>query len=152
MIMYFKIEVFFFVLLSSIGIGLCQINELKQSNDTAYYEYLESISELRNASLKELPLLKKKFLNGELDSAEVYFVVILRDSIGRWEQVYMRVRQWQEDNIAAELSTNMNVVKGYPFKSIFTFSEDKCIDWIVIYPNGKEEGNFIGKYFESLKK
>ena len=129
-----------------------QISLNKSEIDSIYKQYLDRIELPRKESLKRLPEIETKFKTNQLHPSDLYLVVILRDSIGLWEQVYMKVNHWEKDSINAILSTEMNIVKGYPYGSVFLFTQDNIIDWLIIHPDGREEGNYIIKYLTGLKE
>ena len=118
--------------------------------DSIYQNYLMQIEIPKRESLSRLPEVKLKFQTNQLDSADLFLVTILRNKERLWEQVYMKVNHWDKDSIKATLSSEMNVVKGYPYGSIFIFTEDKVIDWLIMYPDGREEGNYIIKYINKF--
>ena len=144
-----RLIVLMFLLFASLLYAQSQISA--ESINGLYLNYLKSIEKPQNDALKKLPEIKNNFIDGKYKSSDLYQVVILRDSIGLWEQVYMLVHSWQGDTVTATLASEMNVVKGYPYGSTFIYTEDKIKDWLLIHSDGKEEGNYIVKYFQSLK-
>lgn len=128
-----------------------QIPISKSQIDSLYHQYLNQIEIPKKEALKKLPELKNKFITEQDQIDGLYFVVIMRDSIGLWEQVYMLVSQWDKDTINATLASEMNVVKGYPYGSTFLLTENNIVDWLLIYSDGKEEGNYIVKYLENIR-
>jgi hypothetical protein len=43
-------------------------------------------------------------------------------------------------------------VKGYKHGDEYKFPESEVLDWTISKPDGTEEGNFIGKFFDSLRE
>ena len=63
----------------------------------------------------------------------------------------MLVHSWKGDTVTATLASEMNVVKGFSYGSTFIYTEDKIKDWLLIHPDGSEEGNYIINYLQRPK-
>jgi len=120
--------------------------------EDAYNDYLASIELPSEQAKTKLSYVKDYFLSHGRDESEVYVIVIIRDERWRWEQVYLRVMLWEEDNIGATLASKMSVVKGYPFGAEFVIEQGRVVDWLIVHEDGREEGNYIIRYLRDNKK
>ena len=99
---------------------------------------------------KTLPQAKEKFQKG-LRAGEAFFLVIrIFDSNGNYEQVFVRVEEWNDENIQGNIANDLNTVKGFTFGQSIEFNENSVLDWLISKPDGTEEGNFIGKFLDTL--
>jgi len=112
-----------------------------------YESYVKRIENPSKEAKSQLEYVKSYFLTNGKEESEVYVVVLIRDQSWKWEQVYLRVLLWEEDQIGAQLVNEMTVVKGYPQGSEFVISTDRVVDWLIIHKDGEEEGNFILNFF-----
>lgn len=117
--------------------------------ERSYKNYLEKVNQHIQSAQKKLSYVKEKFKFDKEREIDFYVVSVIRDSVGRWEQVYLKIDYWNKNIIKATLSSHMNVVDGYIYGTNFIIEEDKVIDWLIIYPNGEEEGNFIVRSLKS---
>ncbi|MDF2455122.1 MAG: hypothetical protein K0R51_1115 [Cytophagaceae bacterium] len=101
---------------------------------------------------KTLPDAKERFLS-RLQPGESFFLVTrIYDQDGKFEQVFVRIKKWNGDNISGLIANNLNVVKEYQNGQLIAFKEKDVLDWLVAKRDGSEEGNFIGKYLDSLSR
>lgn len=115
-------------------------------------EYDSLIAPSVRQALSTLPESKKRYLNG-LPAGEVFFVSTkLRDPDGNGETVFVEVKQWNEDQIQGIIANELNNLKTYEFQQKITLAEADVIDWTISKPDGSEEGNFVGKFIETLER
>ena len=92
---------------------------------------------------------KERFLKG-LPSGEAFFVVTrIFDTDGKFEQVFMRVKNYKADNVSGIIANDLSTVKEYKVNQLIVFKEIQVLDWLITKPDGSEEGNFIGKYLDT---
>src|SRR5690625_1227051 len=117
--------------------------------DDAYEEYLSSIRVPVEEALKTLSLARCYF-ESRLDESNVYVAVILRDDNGRWEQVLIRVLQWDDDVISGELASTMTLIEGFPLGSLFVVDSDRVVDWLHVRGDGRVDGNYIPIFLQRI--
>jgi uncharacterized protein YegJ (DUF2314 family) len=61
------------------------------------------------------------------------------------ENAFMDVRKISDGKVTAVLATELIRVKSYQFGKLYVFPESEVVDWTITSPDGKEEGNFVGK-------
>lgn len=99
---------------------------------------------------KTLPDAKKKFSNG-LNKGEAFFLTIrLFDKDGKIEQIFVRVKNWNGENITGTIASDLNVVKEYKSGQEINLKEKDILDWLITKSDGSEEGNYVGKYLDTL--
>lgn len=95
------------------------------------------------------PQAKERFLKG-LPPNEAFFVVTrIFDKDGKFEQVFIRVKAFEEERVSGTIANDLGTVREYKSNQLIAFEERKVIDWLITKPDGSEEGNFIGKYLDS---
>ena len=98
---------------------------------------------------KSLPDAKKKFQKG-LKKGEVFFLTIrIYDSDKKYEQVFIRVKEWKGEKISGTIANDLGVVKEYKNGQLVEFTEKEVLDWLISKPDGSEEGNFVGKFLDT---
>jgi len=100
---------------------------------------------------KTYPDAKERFLAG-LPPKHFFFVTTrLNDSSGRWEQVFIAVKEIKEGTISGLIASEIQTVSGYKFGDKYSFTESDLLDWTVSKPDGTEDGNFVGKFLDTYK-
>ena len=99
-----------------------------------------------------LPDAKRRFLSGL--PADQWFDVTLKlsDSDGKYEVVFVRVRNWDGTKISGVLDSNLELLKEHKDHEHVTCDESEILDWTISHPDGTEEGNFVGKFLEGSQK
>ena len=98
---------------------------------------------------KTYPEAKKRFLAG-LPPKHTFFVTTkLRDDEGRFEQVFIAVKEIKDGRIKGLIWSDITTVSGYKHGDSYTFPESELVDWTIAKPDGTEEGNFVGKFLDT---
>jgi len=99
---------------------------------------------------KTLPGAKTRFKKG-LGQGEAFFLTTrIFDKNGKYEQVFIRVKSREGENITGTIANPLNVVKEYKSGQVITMQEKNILDWLITKPDGTEEGNFVGNYLDSV--
>jgi hypothetical protein len=115
-------------------------------------QYEDMIAPYVRQALKTLPEAKKKFRNG-LPKGEAFFLVTrIYDKDGKFEQVFARVKQWSDDSIQGNIANDLHTVKEYHNGQLITFREKDIVDWLISKPDGSEEGNYVGKFLDTIQR
>ena len=164
-----KLKLILFLLIFS-GISTCsfgQVDTVNNANlskdapiDKSHHvestekqrQYDNMIAPYIEQALKTLPDAKQRFLKG-LKPGEVFFLVTrIYDKDGKFEQIFVRIKKWDDDNIKGLISNNLYTVKEYFNGQIIDFNEKDVLDWLISKPDGSEEGNYIGKFLDTLNR
>jgi len=100
---------------------------------------------------KTYPEAKARYLEGLPEGSVFYITTRLYDLHGRFELVFIRVRNIAEGQITGMISNRISTVKGYQEGDIYTFPEKDLVDWTILNPDGGEEGNAVGKFLDTIK-
>ena len=96
-----------------------------------------------------LPQAKRRYLQG-LPEGQIFFVTtVLTDPDGKFEQVFVRVKQWQKNQVSGLIANDLNTVTTFRPNQLITFPESAVLDWTISRPDGTEEGNYIGKLLDA---
>lgn len=100
---------------------------------------------------KTLAKAKKKYTEGLKDGQAFFLTTRIYDSLGNYEQIFVRVTSWKKGNVSGTIANQLNAVKGFSFGQLITFPESAILDWLITNPDGSEEGNFVGKYLDTIR-
>lgn len=119
-------------------------DEIKQFEETLK-PYIEK-------ARQTYPDAKKRYLAG-LPKGQWFSVTTkIYDEQGRFESVFIAVREIKDGVVKGVIASEMNLVTKYKLGETYSFAEKDLLDWTISHPDGTEEGNFVGKYIESLQK
>ncbi len=94
---------------------------------------------------------KKRYLKG-LPKKYTFFVIIrIYDKKGNFEQIFVRVRRITNGRITGRIANKVNLIKRYKRGDRVTAREKDIYDWVIVKANGKEEGNFVGRYIDAYQ-
>jgi len=96
---------------------------------------------------KSYPGAKKRYLAG-LPSGHRFSVLTKLHSPGREEAVFVTVTGIKGDQITGHIDSDVRGVVGYKAGDSYTLSERDIVDWVIVQPDGSEEGNLVGKFVE----
>ena len=115
-------------------------------------QFEESLKPYIEKARQTYPDAKKRYLAG-LPKGQWFSVTTkIYDEQGRFEQVFIEVKEIKDGVIKGLIANDLNVLTKYKLGDAYSFPEKDLIDWTISYPDGTEEGNFVGKYIESLQK
>lgn len=96
------------------------------------------------------PAAKQRFLAGLPPGHRFSVRVPLVDRGGlRREDTFVRVEKIQGGNITGTILNELSVVKDYKTGRRITFPESKIDNWLILRPDGTEEGNAVGKFLDT---
>ena len=114
-------------------------------------QFEEAIRPHVETARKTYPQARERFLK-RLPPEHTFFITTkLRDASGRFEQVFVAVREIKGGQISGRIWSDINLVSGYKLGDPYTFPESELIDWTISRPDGTEEGNFVGKFLETYQ-
>ena len=98
------------------------------------------------------PEAKRRYLAG-LPPGHTFFVTtILRDHEDHFENVFVVVDKVAGQKVTGRIATQVNLVRGYRDGQLLVFPESDLIDWLISKPDGSEEGNYVGKFLDTLPR
>ncbi|QSE98998.1 DUF2314 domain-containing protein [Fulvivirga lutea] len=123
-------------------------HSIKNSEQLKRYE--ELIEPYVQQAKASLPDAKEKYLNGLKDGQAFFLTTRIYDANGNYEQIFVRVTNWGDSNITGTIANELNTVKNYSYGQLIKFPENAVLDWLITNPDGTEDGNYVGKFLDSL--
>jgi len=125
--------------------------ESGESPDDALAEWLKHIEPETKKARATYADAKARYLSG-LPAGENFFVThILRDEAGKFEQVFILVQEIEDGTITGKIASDILAVQGYRGGQTVQLREADIVDWTISKADGSEEGNFVGKYLDSVQ-
>lgn len=111
----------------------------------------EAIKPYIEKAKKSYPDAKRRFLAG-LPPKEVFSITTrLHDKEGRFEQVFIVVKEIKEGIVKGVIWSDVDFIQGYKLGDAYSFPETELVDWTISKPDGTEEGNFVGKFLDTYQ-
>ncbi len=101
---------------------------------------------------KSYPKAKKRYLQGLPKKYKFFVVIRIYDGKGNFEQIFVRVRGITNGRIIGRIANKVNLIKRYKQGDRVTAREKDIYDWVIVKANGKEEGNFVGRYIDAYQE
>jgi|GEM_PF-1040396 len=98
------------------------------------------------------PGAKKRFLAGLPPGHRFSVRVPLFDRDGKREDSFVRVETIKGTNITGVINSRLELVTSYKTGQRITFPESKIDNWLILRPDGTEEGNAVGKFIDTLQR
>jgi uncharacterized protein YegJ (DUF2314 family) len=115
-------------------------------------QFEESLKPYIEKARQTYPDAKKRYLAG-LPLGQWFSVTAkIYDEQGKFEQVFIEVKEIKDGLIKGRIANDTTVVTKYKLGDPYSLSEKDIVDWTISHADGTEEGNFVGKYIESLQK
>jgi uncharacterized protein YegJ (DUF2314 family) len=90
---------------------------------------------------------RQRYLAG-LPRGSSFFVTVDFKEGNVQENAYIAVRAIEGNQIRGVVSTKLLRIKSRSYAEELTFPESEVIDWTITSADGKEEGNFVGKFLD----
>ncbi|GMT48595.1 MAG: hypothetical protein IEMM0008_0134 [bacterium] len=100
---------------------------------------------------KSYPKAKKRYLKGLPKKYKFFVTIRIYDEKGNFEQVFVRVRGITNGRIMGRIANKVTLIKRYRQGDRVTAKEKDIYDWVIVKANGKEEGNFVGRYIDAYQ-
>ncbi|PJJ53084.1 DUF2314 domain-containing protein [Hymenobacter chitinivorans] len=99
-------------------------------------------------ALRTLPQAKKRFEAGLKPGETFYLTTRVVDADGKFEQVFVQVRQWEDTYVQGTIANALQIVQGYSTGQTLEFTTSAVYDWTIVRADGSEEGNYVGKFLD----
>ena len=97
------------------------------------------------------PATKKRFLAGLPPGHKFSVRLPLFDRDGKREDSFVEVESIKGRNITGVINTRLVFIADYKTGQRITFPESKIDNWLILRPDGTEEGNAVGKFLDTYK-
>ncbi|MBK6750423.1 MAG: hypothetical protein IPG67_10520 [Acidobacteria bacterium] len=111
----------------------------------------EAIKPHIETAKRTYPQAKERFLKGLPPKHSFFITTRLRDPKGRFEQVFVAVKDIANGKVKGVIASDIQLVEGFKFGDPYTFQEGELIDWTISKPDGSEDGNFVGKFLDAYQ-
>jgi hypothetical protein len=95
------------------------------------------------------PQARARYVAGLPDGHIFFVTVVIGDSEGRTEQIFLRVDKIDKGVIFGRIWNDIGLVRGYRYQDAIRIGEADIIDWTISKPDGSEEGNEVGKFLDT---
>lgn len=109
-----------------------------------------AIAPLVKIAKETFPAVKERFKKGLSEGSNLYVTYKLVDG-EKFEVVFMKVINLNDDTIMAKISNELSSVKSFKRGQSLTFKDSEIIDWTIVDSKGEEEGNVVGKFLDTYK-
>ncbi len=97
---------------------------------------------------RTFPDARARFEAG-LPARHTFFVTVrLVDSVGGFEQAFIRLKAFRGDSLDGWVASTINTVRGYRDGQPIVLPVSDVIDWTIARPDGTEEGNLMGNFLD----
>lgn len=97
------------------------------------------------------PAAKKRFLAGLPPGHRFYVRVPLFNRDGAREDSFVAVETIRGGQITGTINSQLGLVTDYKTGQRITFNESKIDNWLILRPDGTEEGNHVGKFLDNYR-
>ncbi len=97
------------------------------------------------------PAARKRYLAGLPRGDGFYVTTRLHDKAGKWEQVFIAVSRIAGGQITGTIASELTLVQDFRRNQVYSFPEAELMDWTIATHDGREEGNFVGKFLETYR-
>ena len=122
-----------------------------RARESELRRFEEAIKPYLELARKTYPEAKARFLKGLPPKHTFFITTRLKDAAGRFEQVFIAVKEIKDGKITGLIWSDIHLVSGYQLRDSYTFPESELIDWTISKPDGTEEGNFVGNFLDSYR-
>lgn len=98
------------------------------------------------------PGAKKRFLAGLPPGYRFSVRVPLSDPNGKREDSFVLVEKIAGGKITGTITSQLSLVSHYQTGQRITVPESAIDNWVIVRPDGTEEGNFVGKFLDHYKQ
>ncbi len=121
------------------------------SSNSEMEDFFKAQVQYNKQAMDSYPEAKKRYLHGLPKGQHFFLTTRLRDGAGHVEQVFVLVNSITDNVVSGIIYNDIHTVSGYKNGQKYEFSENDIYDWLITKPDGSEEGNFVGKFLDSLQ-
>jgi hypothetical protein len=97
---------------------------------------------------RTFPDAKKRFLAG-LPTGYKFAVLTKLKSKGKVETVFILVNKIEDEKITGTIGSDVRAMPGFKAGDTYRLPEMSVLDWVIVHPDGSEEGNVVGKFLDT---
>lgn len=97
------------------------------------------------------PAAKQRFLAGLPPGHRFSVRIRLVDRDGKFEDAFIGVETIKAGTITGVINSHLDLVTDYKKGQRMSFPESRIDNWLILRPDGTEEGNAVGKFLDTYK-
>lgn len=121
-----------------------------QATKEQLVEYDKAIAPYVAKAHATYPAAKARFLAGLPPGYSFSVRVRLKESNGRREDAFLTVTKISGEKITGRLGT-VTLLRNYKTGQTITVKESEIDNWVIVRPDGTEEGNYVGQFLDHYK-
>jgi hypothetical protein len=121
-----------------------------QATSEQFVEYNKAIAPYVAKARATYPAAKARFLAGLPPGYSFAVRVRLKDSKGRREDSFLTVNKISGGKITGRLES-VTLLRNYKTGQTISVKEGEIDNWVIVRPDGTEEGNYVGKFLDHYK-
>lgn len=121
-----------------------------QATKEQFVEYNKAIAPHVAKARATYPAAKARFLAGLPPGYSFSVRVRLKDSNGRNEDSFLTVNKISGEKITGRLGS-VTLLRNYKTGQTISVKESEIDNWVIVRPDGTEEGNYVGKFLDHYK-
>ena len=103
-------------------------------------------------ALRTYPEARARFIKG-LPAGDVFFITTrVFDPTGNFEQIMVKVDSLRDRSVFGRVAAASGNLPGLAPGNPFKCREADIIDWCITKPDGKQEGNVVGKFLDVVRE
>ena len=104
-----------------------------------------------HAARATYPAAKKRFIAGLPKGYRFFIQLPLYDPDGTRESCFIFVESIRNGKITGTINSHVDVLSSYKTDQRITFPESHITNWLILRPDGVEEGNYVGTFLDHYK-
>lgn len=121
-----------------------------KANAQQLEQYEKAIAPYVAKARSTYPAAKARFIAGLPPGYSFAVRVRLTDRTGRREDSFLTVKKISGDKITGVLGA-VDLLRSYKKGQTITVNENQIDNWLILRPDGTEEGNYVGKFLDHYK-
>lgn len=121
------------------------------ADSSSQAELREAVRSYEQQARATYPTARDRFLHGLPSGSQFFVTVWLRDREGHEENSFVRVSQIRGTRASGRIASTLGLVADCHEGDWIELEESDVVDWTIVTAEGREEGNYVGKYFDSLQ-
>jgi uncharacterized protein YegJ (DUF2314 family) len=148
-----KRTLFLFVLVPAIAVGQRAPDKpVKTAGQESYDALMKAEAPYIAKARATYPAAKKRFLAGLPRGYRFEVRKRLKDSDDTaFEEVFIEVDAIKDGKVYGRIGSELGAVRSYRQWQKISFPESDVLDWIIVHADGREEGNYVGKFIDTYK-
>lgn len=110
-----------------------------------------ALAEPLQQAQRTLSAARKRYAAGLPSSTKCLVLVRVQASDTSFREVQARVIGWRDGAVQALISPRATAAVAADLRPV-SFPEAAVLDWTILAANGREEGNFVGKYLDTARQ